>query len=104
MNENFVPNEKFDLLVTFVINKKCLYANKNLLCSHSKVFEAMFHCDLKESADNKIEITDTSYDIFKELLFFLHNDYLSEKINADAEALCEHFFTAEKYKKSQINL
>ncbi|KAM0729313.1 Speckle-type POZ protein [Formica fusca] len=95
-----VPNEKFDSLVTFVINEECLQVNKDLLCSHSTVFEAV----LKESEDNKIKISDTSYNILKELLSFLQSGCLSQNIKTDAEALCELFITAEKYDIKDLKL
>lgn len=100
-----VPNRKeSNSLVTFVINKECLQVNKDLLCSHSEVFKAMFQCGLKESANNKVEITDTSYNILKELLSFLQNGYISQNIKTNAVALCELFITAEKYDVKDLKL
>ncbi|XP_029677375.1 speckle-type POZ protein B-like [Formica exsecta] len=99
-----VPNKESNSLVTFVINKECLQVNKDLLCSHSEVFKAMFQCGLKESANNKIEITDTSYNILKQLLSFLQNGYISQNIKTNAVVLCELFITAEKYDIKNLKL
>lgn len=89
-----------DSLITLIINKKSLQISRDLLCLNSKVFETMFCSCLivRREADNKIEITDINYYILKELLSFLKNGYLSEKIKTNAEALCQLYLTAEKYE------
>lgn len=79
--QNFISTEKSGSLVTFVIDEKYLQANKILLCSKSKVFEAMFNCDLKENANNKIKITDIKYDILQEMLFFIHTGQISTNVS-----------------------
>ncbi|KAM0729209.1 Speckle-type POZ protein B [Formica fusca] len=102
--QSSLPNKKLDSLVTFVINKKHLQASKALLCSKSKVFEAMFNCGLNESVNNKVEITDIKYDILQQLLFFLQTGYLSEDARKDAKVAYELFIAAEKYDIKDLKL
>jgi len=102
--QSFIPDEKCDSLITFVINEKRLQANKALLCLKSKVFEAMFNCGLKESTNNEIEITDIKYDILQQMLFFLQTGCLSEDIKIDTEVACELIIAAEKYDLKDLKL
>lgn len=104
MTDMHILAEKPDSpVVIFVIDQQRLKANKNLLCLNSKVFEAMFN-DLKES--NEIQITDTEYDILKELLFFVETGYLSERLN-DTNAsvsVLKLFLAADKYDIQDLKL
>lgn len=102
--DSVVPKKCNSQLVTFVINEKQLEINKDLLCSNSTVFEAMFRSNFKETIDNKINIIDISYNTLKKLLSFLQNGYLSENMKADVEALRELFITAEKYDIKDLKL
>lgn len=101
---SFVHNEISDSLITFVIDGKRLQASKALLCLKSKVFEAMFNCGLKESANNEVEITDIRYDILQQLLFFLQTGYLSENAQTDTKVACELIIAAEKYDLKDLKL
>lgn len=99
--------EKPDSFVTFVIHGKRLKANKYLLCSKSKVFEAMFN-DLQESTNNQIRIIDVEYDTLKELLFFLKTGYLSQSLeNKPYDSmynLQQLFIAAQKYAIQDLKL
>lgn len=95
---DFVHDDKYDSFVTFVIKQKSLQISKQLLCLNSKVFEIILCCGPKNEVDNKIEVTDMSYDTVKELLSFIENGYLSEKIKTDAVALHELYLAADKYE------
>lgn len=103
ITNDFVRDNKYDSFVTFVIKQKSLQISKQLLCLNSKVFEIICcgkkkEVDNKIEADNKIEVTDMSYDTVKELLSFIENGYLSEKIKTDAVALYELYSVADKYE------
>uniref|UniRef100_A0AC34FLN0 BTB domain-containing protein n=1 Tax=Panagrolaimus sp. ES5 TaxID=591445 RepID=A0AC34FLN0_9BILA len=50
---------------TIVAEKKEIKAHKNVLAFHSPVFIAMFNSPLKEKAENKVKITDFSFNIVK---------------------------------------
>jgi len=101
-----IHEEKPDSFVTFVIYDKCLTANKYLLCSKSKVFEAMLN-DLQES--NEIKITDVGFEILKELLFFVKTGYLPQRLenknlHNKTNNICQLFITAEKYDIQDLKL
>ncbi|GAB1861781.1 Protein roadkill [Camponotus japonicus] len=104
-----IHEEKPDSYVTFVIYDKCLKANKYLLCSKSKVFEAMIN-DLQES--NEIKITDIGLETLKELLFFVKTGYLPKRMENknlyndtyNMYNICQLFRTAEKYDIQDLKL
>ncbi|XP_070168760.1 TD and POZ domain-containing protein 3-like [Polyergus mexicanus] len=107
MADIFVPKEKSDSIVSFIINNEHLEANKNSLCLKSKVFKAMFNCGLEESVNNEVVITDIGYDILKELLSFVQIGYLSktlEEIDISGNAICELFVAADKYDIQDLKL
>ncbi|XP_029659337.1 TD and POZ domain-containing protein 3-like [Formica exsecta] len=102
----FVPKEKSDSFVSFIINNERLEANKKSLCLKSKVFEAMFNCGLKESENKEVVITDIRYDILKELLFFVQIGYLSKTLEEIEEinTIRELFVAADKYDIQDLKL
>lgn len=67
----FEKNELCD--VTIAIKDRQLRAHKSILAARSSVFFALFSSDMIENKENKIEITDVSYDVMKEVLRFLYS-------------------------------
>lgn len=92
---------KSNSFVTFVIDDKQLYINKDLLYSKSDVFKAMFNSELEESNTDIIKISAIKYDVFKYLIFYMENGNLGNlKMNADinyTETLYDLIIAAEKY-------
>ncbi|PKK70206.1 POZ domain-containing protein, partial [Rhizophagus irregularis] len=66
--------------VIFIIDKEKIGANKYVLSAASTYFDRMFHSGLSESTMDKSEITirDTSPDIFRILLRWLHGKSFEE--------------------------
>ncbi|XP_029659262.1 TD and POZ domain-containing protein 1-like isoform X1 [Formica exsecta] len=105
----FVPKEKSDSFVSFIINNERLEANKmtiRSLCLKSKVFEAMFNSGLEESVNKVVVITDIRYDVLKELLSFVQIGYLSKTLEEIEEinTIRELFVAADKYDIQDLKL
>ncbi|XP_032665541.1 TD and POZ domain-containing protein 1-like [Odontomachus brunneus] len=83
-------------LVTFIIGDKRLYANKNLICAKSTVFQAMFHCEMKEGITNEVKITDVKYDVLKLLLSYIKVCFIPDHID-NVDTLSDLFIAADKY-------
>jgi len=102
-SDNFlmVSNTKLNSFVTIVIDEKQLYINKELLCSKSDVFEAMFNSEMKESNTDIVEINDITYDVFKYLISYMETGNLANlKMNADinyTKTLYDLIAAANKY-------
>lgn len=99
---NTISNIKSNSLVTFIIDEKQLYINKDLLCSKSDYFEAMFNSGMKESKNDVIEINDIMYDVFKYLISYIETGSLANlKMNAEdinyTETLYDLIIAADKY-------
>lgn len=58
--------------VAFSVDSKDLHAHKNILSARSPVFAAMFKYEMKESQQNRVVITDTKYEVFKEMLAYVY--------------------------------
>jgi len=99
-----ILNTKLNSFVTIVIDEKQLYINKELLCSKSDVFEAMFNSELKES--NTVEIKNIKYDVFKYLISYMETGNLANlKMNAYinyTETLYDLITAAEKYNIKKL--
>jgi speckle-type POZ protein len=63
-------NQKFTD-VTISAGGKEIGAHKAVLASRSPVFAAMFGCNVKEKATNRVEIIDFEYKVVREMLVFM---------------------------------
>jgi len=94
----FDLEKKPDVLIQ-VGNKK-YQVHKEILVRGSKIFEAMFNSDTKESQENIIVIEDMDQNIVEEMLCFIYTD-TSPKINILADQL---FPVADKYFLDKLKL
>ena len=58
--------------ISFVVEDKCLWANRAILAMWSPVFEAMFGSDFKEKTMTRIELPGKTVDSMLELLSVTH--------------------------------
>lgn len=101
--DTLVSNEESDSLVKFVIDKKYLYINKDLLCSKSTVFEAMFNSEMEENKNNEIKISDIKFDVFNHLLLYVESGSLTDLENC-TETLYDLIVAADKYNIKDLLL
>lgn len=64
--------------MTFVISGKELRAHKAFIGARSPVFAAMFSNECKESKENKVIISDVSFEVFKEMLQFIYTNQVKQ--------------------------
>ena len=62
--------------VTFVVEGKEFPAHKAIVSARSPVFAAMFQHNMKEAAQNRVDIVDIETEIFQDLLRFMYTDQL----------------------------
>ena len=68
---NLLASSKYsDVVVCVDKNKWNLH--KNILTARCPVFAAMFECDLKEAAENVIELHDVKPDVFSSFINFIY--------------------------------
>ncbi len=84
--------------ITIKCGEKEFEAHKAILASQSPVFNRMFETDMKEKADNVIEITDVDPSAMSELLAFLYTGS-TPKIGILAKEL---LYAACKYELPQL--
>ncbi|XP_032670147.1 speckle-type POZ protein-like A [Odontomachus brunneus] len=101
-NNDMIPDK--ESLVIFVIGDERLYANKNLICSKSSVFDKMFNSQMKESETNEVEITDIKYNILKLFLSYIQFTLLPNLVIDDIQTLSELFVVADKYDVQDLKL
>ncbi|XP_050454519.1 uncharacterized protein LOC126853103 [Cataglyphis hispanica] len=77
---NSILEQKSGLKVSFVIDKKSLSIDRDILCSKSKFFEN-FLLD-NEKKVKKIEIYDVTYDVFKHFISYLETGSLKDSLGS----------------------
>jgi hypothetical protein len=93
---------------------KILNGHKCILAARSPVFKAMFQSHTRENETGRIEITDISYEVFREVLIYMYSDTISSNtvldMMADALLLAASKYqviglqmTCEDYLSNQIN-
>uniref|UniRef100_A0A914YNV1 BTB domain-containing protein n=1 Tax=Panagrolaimus superbus TaxID=310955 RepID=A0A914YNV1_9BILA len=85
---------------TIIVDKKEIKVHKNILAAHSPVFAAMFQPLMKEAIENKVEITDFSYEIVKMAVKLCYHQTYDENISIDESFLLLKF--ADKYNMANI--
>ena len=92
--------------VTFVLKNKEFPAHKFLLSARSPVFAAMFQHDMKEAAQNRVDIVDIDPDIFHALLRFMYTDQVDlttvEKFTSLLSAADRYHLDLLKWKCEQF--
>lgn len=78
---------------TVIVKSKEFKVHKIVLSAHSPVFNQMFLSNMKEAADNKVEINDIEPCTFEKLLSFIYCGKIPEDINIYAMEL---FVAADK--------
>ncbi|KYN31950.1 hypothetical protein ALC56_13703 [Trachymyrmex septentrionalis] len=69
---NYFFFDKSDSFVTFIVDGKRLRINKSLICAASSVINNILEkYNSKENEDDEIKITDTTYDIFKLVIYYI---------------------------------
>ncbi|KAJ8688091.1 hypothetical protein QAD02_023886 [Eretmocerus hayati] len=93
--EQLFDNGKFsDIRV--VVGSSEFNLHKNILAARSEVFSAMFEHDMRESNENKVEITDFRPEVMKEAFRFIYSGTVNLKEAKGME--CELLAVADKYK------
>ncbi|KFM71998.1 Speckle-type POZ protein B, partial [Stegodyphus mimosarum] len=85
--------------VTVVAGSRRFSVHKFILCSQSSVFCRMFETDMRESANDRIEIPDVDLDIIHEMLLFLYTGNV-EKLSA--ETVMQLYAVADMYDISAL--
>ena len=78
---------------TIIVKTKKFKVHKSVLSARSPVFEKMFASNMKEAADNKVEINDIEPCTFEKLLGFMYSEKIPEDIDFYAMDL---FVAADK--------
>mmetsp|Transcript_23093 Transcript_23093/g.22873 ORF Transcript_23093/g.22873 Transcript_23093/m.22873 type:complete len:202 (-) Transcript_23093:33-638(-) len=60
--------------VTFIVEDKEIKANRSLLAARSEHFNALFFGGMREQTDPLVHIDDIQYEVFEEILQYLHTD------------------------------
>ncbi|KAH9364046.1 hypothetical protein HPB48_016384 [Haemaphysalis longicornis] len=58
--------------VVLSVEGKDIHAHKNILAARSPVFAAMFEHDMKGEEQGRVEITDCSFEVFREVVEFIY--------------------------------
>lgn len=69
--EHLVDEKAFSDVI-FIVGGNTLYAHKCILSTRSPVFAAMFLHEMREKLENKVEVKDIDYDVFREMLRFVY--------------------------------
>uniref|UniRef100_A0A914YMH1 BTB domain-containing protein n=1 Tax=Panagrolaimus superbus TaxID=310955 RepID=A0A914YMH1_9BILA len=85
---------------TIVVDKKEIKVHKCVLALHSPVFAAMFKPSMKEAAENKVEITDFSFEIVEMAVKFCYHQTYDNNISTYEAFLLLLF--ADKYNIANI--
>ncbi|GBN83844.1 Speckle-type POZ protein-like A [Araneus ventricosus] len=85
------------------VNLKCgtdsFSAHKNILCARSPVFAAMFTTEMKETLENKVEISDVSSQVLKTMLTYIYTGKTGE---LSVQSAGELLFAANKYQLQDL--
>ncbi|XP_008207032.1 speckle-type POZ protein B-like [Nasonia vitripennis] len=80
--------------VIFIVGGNTLYAHKCILSTRSAVFAAMFLHEMLERQENKVEVKDVDYDVFREMMRFMYTG----KVNRlDSTMAYDLLIAADKY-------
>ncbi|XP_039267485.1 speckle-type POZ protein-like [Styela clava] len=85
---------------TFFVEGKEFKAHKSIIAARSVVFRAMFQHEMEERKLNRVEISDISADVFREMLSFL---YTGAAPNLDQMA-AELLAAADKYALQRLKV
>uniref|UniRef100_A0A914Z567 BTB domain-containing protein n=1 Tax=Panagrolaimus superbus TaxID=310955 RepID=A0A914Z567_9BILA len=85
---------------TIVVDKKEIKVHKCVLAVHSPVFAAMFEPPMKEAIENKVEITDFSFEIVEKAVKLCYHQTYDDNISLDESFLLLKF--ADKYNIANI--
>lgn len=99
--DDFERQLEADQFHDFTITAPCgtqIHAHKFVLAARSPVFQAMITRDMKEKANNAVEIEDIIYDALKEMIRFMYTGKLG---NLDT-CLIGVLMAAEKYQISGL--
>lgn len=86
--------------VVLVFGNRELKAHKAMLAGHSSVFAAMFNSDMKECAENRVEIDDIDYEVVEQMLQFIYTDR-APKLKVMADRLLG---AADKYDLERLKI
>lgn len=86
--------------VILSVSGKEISAHKAILSAQSPVFAAMFKHKMKENGQNKVIITDISYETMKNILHFIYTGNVPN-LDKMADSL---FSAADKYDLGQLKL
>lgn len=84
--------------ITFVLGNKRIPAHKAILVAQSKVFEAMFLSAMKEKRTSRVDIVDTSAEIFEEFLKYLYTGEIKDLTKIVEQVLA----VADKYQVGDL--
>ena len=96
----FMNEDKSDF--TFIVDGNKIPVIKVLLSLKSKVFEAMFSGEFRETKDNEIEVKDTNFEAFKTMIRFLYCDRLVFDDKNDYSIAIEVFKLGHKYELKRL--
>lgn len=86
--------------VVLVFGERELKAHKAMLVAQSSVFEAMFHSDMRESSENRVDIDDLDYEVADQMLQFIYTDK-APKLELMADRLLK---AADKYDLKRLKI
>ncbi|GBM04118.1 Speckle-type POZ protein B [Araneus ventricosus] len=79
---------------TIRVGDESLRVHKAVLCARSPVFKAMLTSNMKENAENVVDISDLEEDTVRRMLTFMYTDMAGD---LDWETAKKLYFAADKY-------
>uniref|UniRef100_A0AC34F832 BTB domain-containing protein n=1 Tax=Panagrolaimus sp. ES5 TaxID=591445 RepID=A0AC34F832_9BILA len=87
---------------SFFVDKKEIKVHKCILAAHSPVFAAMFKPPMKEANENKVEISDFSYETVEKALKLCYDQMFYADLSYDESLLLLKF--TDKYNVTNIQV